>query len=325
MITRTKAQYFAQIICCLSIAAGFTACSMQGSRIHESKSPNLVTPLEDPVSTSEAQARSNYLSLAFARPWTLNALDDTAIRNLFEFVKSHPVANVNKLKQYDPSGAIGFCFGRSTAVTLSARISGLDPTEIRQLFVVGDLRSGSAPEWRFHVTTLVRGITGTWIALDPIMPAPMPMDAWIDRVSSIWDRNSKAQFYITPFDTIIPDLTTVPDVSNETGENLIEISFNPAQKAGFTPIANRTQRLYELTRQTAQRYFFTSTEVQRFNFDGIRINSMQFNYNNYFADLFADLEARDSIPATAAPLGTSSVATANEALPLGLNVKALNK
>lgn len=325
MTTKTRPQKLASILSALTIAAGFAACSLRASKTSTSTAQTPVAPLDERNNGADAQSRSNYLELAFARPWSLGSLDDAAIRNLFDFVRSHPVAEVKKLRQYDPSGAIGFCFGRSTAVTLSARIAGLDPTEIRQLFVVGDLRSGNNPEWRFHVTTLVRSSAGNWIAIDPIMPAPMPMEGWIDRVSSIWDRNSKAQFYMTPFDTVLPDLTTVPDVTNETGEHLIEISFNPQQKPGFTQIPNRTQRLYELTRQAAQRYFFTTTEVQRFQFDGILINSTPFNYNNYFADLLADLAARTSIPDGVAPLVTTSMVTVNEELPLGLNVRALQK
>ena len=99
---------------------------------------------------------------------------------LFRALRDHPVASVNRLGSYDPKGLIGFCFGRSFAAYLIARQMGLQVAAIRNLFIIGDLRSGTDPEWRFHVTNVVKLSNGQWYAFDPIIPQtrPVPIAEW---------------------------------------------------------------------------------------------------------------------------------------------------
>jgi len=281
------------------------------------------------VLNAEAKTHERYVAVALTRPSTKSLLTSAEITTIHDFVVNHPVAALAQLAKYDPTGAIGFCFGRSTAVTLSARVLGLDSTKIRQLFVVGDLRSSADPEWRFHVTTLVDSKDG-WIAIDPIMPTPLPMQAWIDRVSKTWDKKGKAAFYMTPFDTILPDLTVVPDVAAEKGENLIELSFAPASKPGFTKADADGKTLFNVTESAAQSYFMTSTETSRFKFDKITINGGDFDYLGYFSDLLADMAPRNNlssgVPFRAAQPSNSTRSAAHVAWPpLGLNLRALKK
>ena len=89
------------------------------------------------------------------------------IAQLYAGLVRNPVSRLERLDEYDPSGAIGFCYGRAMSAQLMASRLGLETKSIRKLFIVGDLRSNPAKrDWRFHVTTIVRNDRGEWIALD---------------------------------------------------------------------------------------------------------------------------------------------------------------
>jgi len=123
------------------------------------------------------------------------------------------------------------------AVHLLARKSGLAEESVRKLFVIGDLRSGPDPEWRFHVATVVLEESGGWYAVDPIMPGPMPLPDWIGRMSGDYDRRGEARFYLTGASVIIPDLSVVAESREaESGDRVIELAFDPSAHAGFESI-----------------------------------------------------------------------------------------
>lgn len=179
------------------------------------------------------------------------------------------------------------------AVQLMARKMGLNKDSIRKLFIIGDLRSGPNPEWRFHVTTLIKGTDGQWHAIDPILDGPMTAKAWIGQVQSVWDKKGAANLYFTPADTVIPDIHIVPeDISKESGERLIELSFNPAGRKGFKNMRDWGPKVYSVGGSAFSEHFLTAdAAVSAFDFTGITINGGLISYNAYFDDLLKSLAA----------------------------------
>ncbi len=224
---------------------------------------------------------------------------------LHRFVKQHPVAGLANVGKYDPSGVMGFCFGRAMAVELSSYRLGFAPGDVKKLFVIGDLRSGSAPEWRFHVTTVARTSDGKWWAIDPILSGPMPMERWIASIRGVWDKQAKANYYLTPPSGILPNLRTFRKPENEKGDQIIELSFNPLGKPGITPMPQIDNRLYAVDEKRTQQYFSatsTSARAQEFLFDKIQINNDEISFNNYFLDLTQSIATDGSL----LPLRTES-------------------
>lgn len=239
----------------------------------------------DLVPSRELGEREIYELLAHKAPETRSGLSTEQRAALWSAAASHPVAGLPALAKYDPTGIIGFCFGRATAVQLMARAMGLKQESIRKLFVSGDLRSGEAPQWRFHVATLVHGDDGKWYAIDPIFPAPMEAADWNAQVRAIWDKAGKAKFYLSGADTAIPEIRTVPDIDKETGERLIELSFNPVGRSGFAPVSGYGPNVFVLSSAQEKVHF----QADDFDFRQITINGTLYHYNDYYVDLMQSL------------------------------------
>lgn len=250
-------------------------------------------------SATEDEAFNWYSSLNNLPP-SKKFLKEVERERLFRNARFHKVAALEKLSKYDPSGQIGFCFGRAMTVHLLARKMGLEDASVRKLFIIGDLRQGSEPEWRFHVTTLVKGEDGAWWAVDPIMQPPlawggsMKMEEWMRTVQSTWDKKKAAHFYLVDNSTIIPDLRNVPDPDKETGEKLIEVAFDPKkQSAGFSEKSIEEFKYSEVDLKSQHRFFTNSFEEgkeDRFQYLGININGQNYDYLNYFVDLLTELK-----------------------------------
>ncbi len=269
-----------------------------------------------------------------SEPAQLDALSPAQRRAVWTEAFKHPVAGLDdpaKMAKYDPAGIIGFCFGRAMAVQLLARKLGLGSDSIRKLFVVGDLRSGNTPEWRFHVTTLVKSKDGEWWAIDPIMGGPISMADWIAAVRKGWDRGHKAKFYLTGADAVLPDIRVVPDPPQEKGEHLIEISFEPNRQAGFSRLASVDASLYAPDDATETKHFrIAGSDPSPFDFTGITINGGLISYNQYFVDLLAELASAGKVPPSPKggrsplPEGAAGPTASPASPPLGLNVGALS-
>ncbi|MBI5630858.1 MAG: hypothetical protein HY921_08245 [Elusimicrobia bacterium] len=209
------------------------------------------------------------------------------IRSIWEATYLHPVAGLDdprKLEYYDPSGGVGFCYGRAACAVLEGTSRArLALSSMAKLFVVGDLRQGDDPEWRFHVTTLARGPSAQWHAVDPIMPVPMRAEDWMREVRRIWGGGRDIHFYLTPASVIIPDLSLVP--VHEEGKRLIEVSFRPERREGFS-LAPSLEGAYSPDEARLAEHF-QSDKV--FNFLGISISDglreFPFQYNGYFEHL----------------------------------------
>ncbi|MCX5784188.1 MAG: hypothetical protein NTX59_00710 [Elusimicrobia bacterium] len=243
--------------------------------------------------TASAEVLKKYEQIADASPGTKPRLEENELLSLFRAAVTNKVARLSALGKYDPSGVIGFCFGRAMTVHLLARKMGVPNDSIKKLFLVGDMRSGAEPEWRFHVTTLVKGPRNGWVAVDPIFEKPLPMLDWIKRVRGTWDKNGKAKLYFADPSAILSDLRIVPSPGEEKQEHLIEVSFDPAGKAGFVAKPELGPLAWSLSEDAEVAYF---AQVLRdtptvFDFLGITINGKTIPYNNYFVDLLADLSA----------------------------------
>lgn len=239
-----------------------------------------------------------YFSIDRNSPENFQAFDDYQRRTLFYSVYSNRVARLSSVQKYDPQGIIGFCFGRAMAAHLIARRMGLAAGSIGKLFIIGDLRSGNDPEWRFHVTAIVSGTDSRWYAIDPIVGRPLEINQWIRYVQSVWDRRGKANLYITPGSTILPDMRHIPPVEEEKGEYIIEVSFRPSAELGFLKAKRPFHIAPDLEElvvqpdslQSAQRYFSDVWEEKyRFDFGRVVINGQSIGYNGYFEDLIADI------------------------------------
>jgi hypothetical protein len=215
--------------------------------------------------------------------------------DLWKRTYEHPIAGLDdegKLKKYDPDGIIGFCFGRAMTAHLLARELGLKPDRIKKLFVIGDLRSGETPEWRFHVTTLVMGSDNRWHAVDPIMGGPMSADEWIAAVHKGWDPEKKAKFYLTDADAVIPDITEVPDLPKEKAAKIIELAFDPEGKPGFTRWSGSAETVYEVDPERRDIHLRSAGASRNgFDFLSVAVNNMLISYNGYFPDLLSELAA----------------------------------
>ena len=222
----------------------------------------------------------------------LDFLDTRTISRVLMQTVNHPVATLAQLDKYDPTHEIGFCYGRAMAADHIALEKGLKRENIRKLYIVGDLRSGPDPEWRFHVTTLVRGKNANdkeeWYAIDPVLyelgyREPVTMAQWVRIARSIWDKKAQAKLYMTDADIILPDIRVAVPIDQETGKNLVELSFDPAKKKGFKPQTVGTDITYWVPDQGAQSHYFT--DVSNFDFFQAKVNEKIYLYNNYFIDL----------------------------------------
>lgn len=103
---------------------------------------------------------------------------------------------VSSHKKYDPSGAIGFCFGRALYGHLELLRHGVAKESIKKVFVVGPMKAGGI-DWQFHVAVMAKGhdIPG-WYVIDTIMDKPIPLEQWFERFNG-YSQDGKLRMYIT--------------------------------------------------------------------------------------------------------------------------------
>lgn len=109
------------------------------------------------------------------------SLDSNQRNKVYRAVDDHPVASQCQLRQYDPQGNMGFCFGRAMTAHLELLNSGVQKDKIRKLWAVGSFQAGGN-NWRYHVTTIVKGDDGQWWAIDPIFGYPVSAKDWYSRM-----------------------------------------------------------------------------------------------------------------------------------------------
>jgi hypothetical protein len=148
----------------------------------------------------------NELPMTDGKNGRLTGLGWDEITGLYKKVARHPVADYKIVKNYDPYGNMGFCFGRAMAAHIEAIQTGLDKKNIRKIWAVGEM-SYKKIMWQHHVATMVRGKNGVWYVIDPEYGRPLKMETWARTVKKM-DSNGKLQFFITDahrFDPIDAD------------------------------------------------------------------------------------------------------------------------
>ncbi len=254
------------------------------------------------ASSDEQTALRRYQQLSEKAPELHAGLLAPERTKLFKEVRNHPVTDLDNLGGYDPDGFVGFCFGRSMGVHLMARRMGVASASLHKLFIIGDLRSGTDPEWRFHVTGVVLGEGGEWYAIDPIMVSPiapgtpLKLAEWVRIVRGIWDKKHKARLYFTSPDTVMPDVTK--DFHGTTGNAILEDIFDPAKKTGFTPDRVSGVDVWRTDTKSEAAYFISVKEPEsdRFKFDGLDLAGQFVDYRGYFTKLVGDLSGEAPIP-----------------------------
>lgn len=120
-------------------------------------------------------------------------LNRTQAQEVFSRVVSHPVADRNNLRKYDPNGSIGFCFGRAMAAHLELIKYGVQKNRIRKIWAVGNLKAGGV-DWAYHVATIVKADNGSWWAIDPIFERPIKVEDWISKMKPFDSDNNMTIF-----------------------------------------------------------------------------------------------------------------------------------
>jgi hypothetical protein len=115
---------------------------------------------------------------------------------LYNKVAHDPVVSPEFLKKYDPSGKIGFCFGRAFVAYVEALRMGLAKENILKLWVVGNMKYKSI-NWAYHVTTIVRGDDGQWYAIDPEFREPFPIGSWYENIANKLTNDGRLQLFAT--------------------------------------------------------------------------------------------------------------------------------
>lgn len=250
----------------------------------------LVAPLNAADSADNDRLGAMFQSIEEMSPRRYESFSTAQRTFLYNDLARNEVATVSRLGTYDPDGILGFCFGRAMAAHLIAMRMGLRPEGLRKLFIVGELKTGTGTGWRFHVTTLVKGDDSQWYCMDTTEGMKLEtVKNYIDRLRERWDRGKKARLYITDVSAVLPDVRTVPDVAEERGTSIIELSFNPARVEGFTPDSSMGEELYEIDGERTRRYFICTGEPDGFDFQKIVINGKTYEYRGYFRDLLRSL------------------------------------
>ena len=110
--------------------------------------------------------------------------------------------------EYNGSPTLGFCWGRAMAAHLKALQAGLPTASVRKIWAVGKLTwesDGKLNEWRYHVTTVVRGSDKKWYALDPIFSEVLPIEDWVKSMKKNYDRSGTTRIFATPAERFGPE------------------------------------------------------------------------------------------------------------------------
>lgn len=234
-----------------------------------------VAQVRAPIS-AQAEMWRQYDAIVDGSPSVLTSLNEGQRRKLLEVVSQNEVASLAKLNVYDPpqnnqpTGEIGYCYGRAMAAHLLARRMGLAESAMKKIFAAGDMQNETV-RWRFHMAALVAGEDGKLYAIDPIVPGlinrynrkhgtghdplnPVTPEFWTVLIREGYDNTERIlqkypdlanhpeftgtiKFYVADTDAIMVDMREVPaNLETENGERINEILFNPLAKPGFSPV-----------------------------------------------------------------------------------------
>ena len=130
----------------------------------------------------------------------LNRLEGVTKRqaeSLLEDLWMHPVVGFANHSKYDPTGGIGFCFGRALYIHLALLHMGVDNDVIRKMWAVGPMDGGNIT-WGYHVTTFVRAAEPDvgWWTIDNFTGEVMSIKEWMDYMLDT-SLDNKLRFYFS--------------------------------------------------------------------------------------------------------------------------------
>lgn len=126
-----------------------------------------------------------------------NSIDAVEAKEIYEEVTRNPITRLLNVKKYDPSGQLGFCFGRAMNSHLEALHRGVDNASIRKVYVVGQMKALVGDTvWTFHVATAVKNSKGGWWIIDPFFGKAVSIEKWYARMHK-HDVDGKLRVYVT--------------------------------------------------------------------------------------------------------------------------------
>ncbi len=126
-----------------------------------------------------------------------NSINAKEAKEIYEEVTRNPVTRLLNVKKYDPSGQLGFCFGRAMNSHLESLHRGVDNTSIRKVYVVGQMKALVGDTvWTFHVATAVKNSEGGWWIIDPFFGKAVSLEKWYERMHK-HDVDGKLRVYVT--------------------------------------------------------------------------------------------------------------------------------
>jgi hypothetical protein len=158
-------------------------------------------------------------------------------QNVLRTIDRHPVIGSYSHMQYDPDLSMGFCFGRATYVHLDLLRRGVNKDSIAKLFALGTMKTGQT-EWRYHVTTIVKGPGNTWWAIDNFVNRMITAEQWMQEMQR-YDKdpaNPHLRFYFVEAKRFGPDVgqytpdeLSHPDYRNYFVDLMQWLKNNPVQ------------------------------------------------------------------------------------------------
>ncbi len=275
--------------------------------------------------------------LATYKAKTPSELKPKELQNILGQASENSVASLDSVGKYDPTGAIGFCFGRAYATQIYAELAGVPKERIRKLFVIGDMRSGGmqSQEWRFHVTTVIQGADNRWYALDPIAPEGRILSAaeWIQFVRKGWDRwhggKPRTKFYFVDADGMLPDVRNYPEGIVGIESDGAEYAFNPTAHGLGADAGIRTEfkeeQVWTLSTEQTRKYFLHLGEGEtRFDFTQLTILDTPYDYHRYFED-FVESVFAERDPRSGPRILSREPKRGRVGIPLGLSPRLLQR
>lgn len=115
---------------------------------------------------------------------SLDQLDELYLK-----ASTHPVADYDLVKRWDPEGNFGFCFGRAENVYEQALKFGVAKENVKKIWAVGQMEYDKI-YWQHHVAGMVRGHDGKWYVLDPEYGRVLELRQWMNRVKKMDTKGS---------------------------------------------------------------------------------------------------------------------------------------
>jgi hypothetical protein len=150
-----------------------------------------------------------------------NSITAAEAKKMYEEVTRNPVTRLLRVQKYDPSGQLGFCFGRAMTSHFEALRLGVDKESIRKVFVVGNMKALVGDTvWLFHVATAVKKADGGWWIIDPFFGKAVTIEKWYERMHK-HDIDGKLRVYVTE-----PERLTAGNSKRYNKEQLLSDWYN---------------------------------------------------------------------------------------------------